>query len=167
MAEKLNQSFFSFPLKLIRSLLSSPAGKGLIGALLVQFTPWTEEISKAIWLPSRGIILLALCVVGMRLGTLWPLGKSTLKLHASMIRTTLLIKLIALPLVMFVGCSILQMPSLTKEALVLQAAAPTAISVLLIAEANNNYQNTAAVAVALSTLIAFVTVPFWVFALQL
>jgi predicted permease len=48
-----------------------------------------------------------------------------------------------------------------RHAVVLQAAAPTAISVLLIAEASGMHQDRTAHLVLWSTLLALVSVPFW------
>ena len=39
------------------------ATRGLCGALLVQWSPWTAEVTQALWLPSRLVILLALLVL--------------------------------------------------------------------------------------------------------
>ena len=56
--------------------------------------------------------------------------------------------------------------TLMCNALVLQAATPTAISVLLLAEVNGKQQQVTAFLVAWSTLIALVTVPIWYLVLQ-
>ena len=48
------------------NLSSSPATRGLLGALLVQWTPWRSVVAEALWWPSRAVIVLALVVVGMR-----------------------------------------------------------------------------------------------------
>jgi predicted permease len=48
-----------------------------------------------------------------------------------------------------------------RHAVVLQAAAPTAISVLLIAEASGMHQDRTAHLVLWSTLLALGTVPLW------
>ena len=52
------------------NLSSSPATRGLLGALLLQWTPWRSVVAEALWWPSRAVIVLALVVVGMRLGSL-------------------------------------------------------------------------------------------------
>ena len=53
--------------ELVNHLSSSPASRGLLGALLVMATPWQATITTALWMPSRVVIVLALIVVGMRL----------------------------------------------------------------------------------------------------
>ena len=55
----------------------------------------------------------------------------------------------------------LNLPILMRNALVLQAATPTAISVLLLAEVSGEGEEVAALLVAWSTLIAIFTVPIW------
>ena len=64
-------------------------------------------------------------------------------------------------------CLLFQIPSLSKEAFVMQAAMPTAISVLLISEANGKDQDIAAVVVVLSTLTSVMTIPLWSLALHI
>ena len=54
-----------------QGLLLSPASRGLLGALLVQWTPWNESLADALWWPSRLVLILALFVVGLRLGALF------------------------------------------------------------------------------------------------
>ena len=49
---------------LLSSVAGSPATRGLIGALLVQATPWSASVADALWWPSRCVIVLALMVVG-------------------------------------------------------------------------------------------------------
>ena len=49
------------------------------------------------------------------------------------------------------------------KSLVLQGATPTAISILLIAEANNKDQNIAASLVMFSSLISVMSIPAWIF----
>ena len=68
---------------------------------------------------------------------------------------------------MFSLCLILQLPNDMKNALVLQASAPTAISVLLIAQANSQEEDKATLLVILSTLIALITIPIWSLMLDL
>ena len=62
-----------------KAITSSPASKGLIGALIFQATPWTEQITSFLWIPSKIVIILALVVVGMRLGALKTSNLSMIK----------------------------------------------------------------------------------------
>ena len=60
------------------------------------------------------------------------------------------------------------LPPLAQQAMVLQAAAPTAVSVLLLAEASPAAGPAAAAALVFwSTLLALVSVPLWGLLLQL
>lgn len=55
-----------------RHVSESPASRGLLGALLVHWTPWQQAVSDGLWWPARVVIVLALVVVGMRLGAIDP-----------------------------------------------------------------------------------------------
>ncbi len=146
---------------LVKTLFSSPATKGLCGALLVQLTPWSDSIAMFLWVPSRILIVLALLVVGMRLGYLGSSENSNFRSLASKITPSLLIKLLVLPALMLVLCLLFNLPDMTRRALVLQAAAPTAVSLLLMAEASGKDQETATALVVWSTLAAVLIVPLW------
>ena len=113
----------------LRALAASPASQGLLGALLIQATPWQAPMAAWLWWPARAVVWLSLVVLGLRIGPLlgrwlprrlWP---------------ALLCKLLLFPLVALLLAVGLQLPPLLRGALVLQAAAPTAISVLLLSEA--------------------------------
>ena len=54
-----------------------------------------------------------------------------------------------------------------REALVLQSAAPTAISVLLISQAASRDEEEATSLVVLSTIIALISIPVWLMILRL
>tara|TARA_B100000700_G_scaffold329628_1_gene452081 strand:- start:1717 stop:2628 length:912 start_codon:yes stop_codon:yes gene_type:complete len=146
---------------LLRALTTSPASRGLIGAVFIQLTPWTDQITTALWIPARIVIVSALMIVGMRLGSFQPAQSLDNRNLRLLVQPSLLIKLIFLPTVMLALAKALSLSTLMCDALVLQAATPTAISVLLLAEASGQEQHVAAYLVAWSTLIAFVTVPIW------
>ena len=94
-------------------------------------TPWHEPIRDALWLPSRAVIVLALVVVGMRLG---DIAAQKLKSPDVDLTGPLICKLVVFPALMLLISLAFPLPGYARQALVLQAAAPTAISVLLIAE---------------------------------
>ncbi len=101
-------------------------------------------------MPSRVVIVLALIVVGMRLAGLaeersaatHPEQRNhkqrhheqTARPHANALNAALVCKLLLFPAFLSGLSLILSISSIARQALVLQAAAPTAISVLLIAE---------------------------------
>ncbi len=152
--------------KLLSALMSSPASKGLVGTVFIQLTPWSNQITSVLWIPSRIVIVLALIIVGIRLGSLVHSQKPANRNLRHLIQPSLLIKLIGLPALMLFLSKVLHLSSLMCNALVLQAATPTAISILLLAEASGKEEELAASLVAWSTLISLFTVPIWFLALQ-
>ena len=144
-----------------KAITSSPASKGLIGALVFQATPWTEQITSFLWIPSKIVIILALVVVGMRLGALKTSNLSMIKSQFVSIQNSLFIKLIGFPILMISLCLIFKLPEIMRNALVLQAATPTAIAVLLIAQAKSKDEEKATLLVLASTLAALITIPVW------
>lgn len=149
---------------LLRHVSNSPASRGLLGALIVQLTPWQGQITDLLWLPSRVVIVLALTVVGMRLGAIRRGDASEPALPG--LSTTLLCKLLLYPALMLLITWALPFSVVSRDALVLQAAAPTAISVLLMAEEAKQDHHAAAILVLRSTLLGLVTVPLWWWLLQ-
>ena len=124
---------------LINHLSSSPASRGLLGALVVMATPWQATITAALWMPSRVVIVLALIVVGMRLAGLSE-ERSEATHNTAMpsaqskaLNAALGCKLLLFPALVFGLSLVLPISAFARQALVLQAAAPTAISVLLMA----------------------------------
>jgi predicted permease len=148
---------------LLAIFLGSPALKGLAIALAIHLTPWDDAVAALLWIPSRLVLLLALTVVGMRLGVMLrrPEGAAIRAGERGPLATALAFKLLVLPLLALVVGQLLRLPELVRHAVVLQAAAPTAISVLLIAEAAGMHQDRTAHLVLWSTLLALVSVPLW------
>lgn len=148
------------------SLLRTPVVQALLLALPIGLTPWGSLFGQWLWLPARLVLWLLLLLVGMRLGLVLRRihqdNSPRPSLHAA-----LAIKLLALPAVMALVTSLLRLPELMREALVLQAAAPTAMSVLLLAEAtdvqNGSDQETlpAARLVLWSSGLALISLPLW------
>jgi hypothetical protein len=151
------------PAKLLAIFLDSPALKGLAIALAIHLSPWGDAVAGLLWIPSRLVLLLALAVVGMRLGVMLrrPEGAAIRASERGPLATALAFKLLLLPLLALVLGQLLRLPELVRNAVVLQAAAPTAISVLLIAEAAGMHQDRSAHLVLWSTLLALVSVPLW------
>ena len=151
----------------INGLFSSPAVKGLIGALIIHSSPWDEQITDLLWIPSRVVIVLALVIVGMRLSWLRKANLSRIKNQITSIKNALIMKLVGLPVIMLIISSAIRLPSVMREALVLQAAAPTAISILLISQAASRDEKEATSLVVFSTIIALISIPAWLFILRL
>jgi predicted permease len=151
-----------------RHVSESPASRGLLGALLVHWTPWQQAVSDWLWWPARVVIVLALVVVGMRLGAIDPGQASASGPEGSRLalQGTVVAKLLVYPVLVLLLTSLLPLDTTARHALVLQAAAPTAISVLLMAETQQRDHHAAALVVLRSTALALVTVPLWWWVLQ-
>jgi predicted permease len=145
-------------------LATSPASRGLVLAVLLQQTPWSATLAAWLWWPARLVILVALALVGMRLA---PMLRRRLPVPSPVpgLKAALLGKLLVLPLAMLLLASLLGVPTLLRDAVVLQAAAPTALSVLLLSEAARprmeGASEGAAGLVLWSTAVALVSVPLW------
>ena len=151
----------------IKGIFSSPAVKGLIGALIIHSSPWDEQITDLLWIPSRVVIVLALVIVGMRLSWLRKANLSRIKNQITSIKNALIMKLVGLPVIMLIISSVIRLPSVMREALVLQAAAPTAISILLISQAASRDEKEATYLVVFSTITALISIPAWLLILRL
>ncbi len=151
-----------------RHVSDSPASRGLLGALLVHWTPWQQAVSDWLWWPARVVIVLALVVVGMRLGAIDPGQASASGPEGNRwaLQGTVLAKLFIFPALVLLLIGPLPLATAARDALVLQAAAPTAISVLLMAETQQRDHHAAALVVLRSTALALVTVPLWWWVLQ-
>jgi predicted permease len=147
------------PLQLLQQLLRTPVVQALLVALPLLLSPWRTPIATALWWPARLVLWLMLLLVGMRLGLL--VGQP---IEAKGLRPALLIKLLGLPLATLLVTHSLGWAPLLRDALVLQAAAPTAMSVLLMAEASPQKSREslpAAQLVLWSTLLSLLSVPLW------
>ncbi len=151
----------------IKGIFSSPAVKGLIGALIIHSSPWDEKITDLLWIPSRVVIVLALVIVGLRLSWLRKANFSRIKNQITSIKNALIMKLVGLPVIMLIISSAIRLPSVMREALVLQAAAPTAISILLISQAASRDEKEATSLVVFSTITALISIPAWLLILRL
>lgn len=146
---------------LLQALASSPASQGLVGAVLLQLTPWHAVLADWLWWPARAVVWLSLVLLGLRMAEVLgsPLPRSLLP--------SLLTKLALFPLAVLAVALLLRLPPLLLAPLVLQAAAPTAVSVLLIAESAGEAPRRPAALVLWSTLAALLTVPLWAWLLGL
>lgn len=118
-------------------------------------------------MPCRVVLLVALAVVGMRLGVMLrrPEGTAIARSEAAPLASALAFKLLVLPLLALAVVQLLGLPRLVGQAVVLQAAAPTAVSALLLAEAAGRDQERVAHLVLWSTVLALLSVPTWWWAL--
>jgi len=152
------------PQPLLRALAASPASRGLLAATLLQLTPWSGVLANWLWWPARLVVLLSLLLVGMRLAQRTAI-QLPLRLWMVLAVKLLLFPLVLLGLCLLLARTPLALPPLATAAVVLQAAAPTAVAVLLLAEATPQRPaamvQAAAGLVLVSTLLALLTVPLW------
>ena len=151
------------PRELAAVLLASPAFRVLAVALALQLSPLGATLGRVLWWPSQLLMLLALSVVGMRLGVTLAQGSrpSSPPRGQGGLAVAVAMKLLALPLLLLALAVLLRLPPLVRDALVLQAGAPTAISALLLAELVGRDSEATAQLVLVSTLIALLSVPLW------
>jgi predicted permease len=148
-------------------LFKTPVVQALLIALPLGMSPWGSLLGQWLWLPARVVLWLLLLLVGMRLGLVLQRIDQAEKRSSPSLTAALAIKLLVLPGVMWLVSVLLQLPALMQQALVLQAAAPTAMSVLLLAEAadaqNKGGEETipAARLVLWSSGAAVLSLPLW------
>ena len=133
--------------------------RAVLVAIPLMASPWHAALAAALWWPAQLVLWLMLLLVGMRLARL-----PDQLLEVDGLVPALMIKLLALPAAALVSCLALGWPTPLRDALVLQAAAPTAMSVLLLAEASQQKGREsipAAQLVLWSTLLALISVPLW------
>ena len=144
--------------KLVFAIFNSPATRGILGALLAYIFSLDEYLGKFLWLPARIVIVLAIIVVGTRLGIITK-NKNDLFVINNFIRNSIVLKLFIMPLVIFLITILLHFEKLEIFALVLQAGTPSAISTILMAEAFEKNQDLAAKILFLTTTCSIITIP--------
>ncbi|MFN9547754.1 MAG: AEC family transporter [Cyanobacteriota bacterium] len=144
--------------RLLHSVLASPALQGFALFLLLTQTPWCGALAQWLWWPARLVFWLALALVGMRLALC---VKERAVAFSQEVSWALGFKLLVVPVIVWLLATLLRLPPLDRTALVLQGAAPTALSVLLLAEAERQAVPLASSVVLISTVAAMVTVPLW------
>tara|TARA_Y100001933_G_scaffold230176_1_gene247066 strand:+ start:331 stop:1107 length:777 start_codon:yes stop_codon:yes gene_type:complete len=144
--------------KLAFSIFNSPVSRGIIGVLIIYLFDLETTMKDFLWIPARVVIYLAIIVVGIRLGIITNNGKVVFQSEEKL-TYSLLLKLIILPLFMYLICRILNLERIETTALVLQAGTPSAISTILMAEAYKKKRELAAKALFKTTICSIVTIP--------
>ena len=162
--EKYQSSKFNIN-ELTLSLFSSPASKGILGALLAYLISLDDYLGKVLWIPARIVIILAIVVVGSRLGIITKSKNKIFELKND-IRNSIILKLLIFPLLIFVITMLINFEKLEVLALVLQAGTPSAISTILMAEAYKTNQGIAAQTLFLTTIFSIITIPVITFLLK-
>tara|TARA_B100000963_G_scaffold128904_1_gene112459 strand:+ start:2237 stop:3103 length:867 start_codon:yes stop_codon:yes gene_type:complete len=144
--------------KLLISILNSPASRGIIGVLIIYLFGLDDVVGNFLWLPARFVISVAIIVVGTRLGIIANNKKISIQFEKN-IQYSILLKLLILPVIIYLICQILNLQDKDTVALVLQAATPSAISTILMAEAYKINRDLAAKTLFITTIISFITIP--------
>ena len=150
-------SFLNFR-KLIFSIFNSPASKGIIGVLIIYLLGLEGIMENFLWIPARFVICLAIVVVGTRLGIITN-SKKVLFEFKENVKYSLFLKLFILPIFVYINCRLLNFNLINTTALVLQAATPSAISTILMAEAYKKQRELAAKALFKTTIVSTASIP--------
>ena len=151
--------------ELLKAILNSPASRGIIGVMIAYIFKLDVVLGEYLWIPARIVIVLAIVVVGTRLGIITN-NKSKLFNSNKEIKNSIILKLIILPLIIFFVSKILNFNLNETSAVVLQAGTPSAVSTILMAEAYKNNQKIAATILFTTTLISIITIPILSFLLK-
>ena len=143
---------------LLNALINSPASRGIIGVLLAYLFQIDEILGNYLWIPARIVIALAIIIVGTRLGIITNQNERILDLNEE-IKFSILLKLFILPFIIFLVCKFLNFNFYQSSAVILQAATPTAISTILMAEAYGVKQKIASKILFTTTYISIITIP--------
>ncbi|MDC3232431.1 AEC family transporter [Prochlorococcus sp. AH-716-A09] len=144
--------------ELFKAILNSPASRGIVGVLIVYLLGLEKVLGDYLWIPARIVIVLAIVVVGTRLGIITNSKTKFFNLNKG-IKYSIILKLLIFPLFIFVFSKILGFNLNETSAVVLQAGTPSAVSTILMAEAYKTNQKIAATILFTTTLISIITIP--------
>ena len=156
--KKQNQSIPNIE-GLLNALINSPASRGIIGVLFAYLFQINEALGNYLWIPARVVIALAIIIVGTRLGIITNQKGRIFDLNKE-IKFSILLKLLILPLMVFLISKLLNFDFYQSSAVILQAGTPTAISTILMAEAYDVKQKIASKILFSTTLLSIATIPF-------
>ena len=117
-----------------------------------------KVLGDYLWIPARIVIVLAIVVVGTKLGIITNSKTKFFNLNKG-IKYSIVLKLLIFPLFIFVFSKILGFNLNETSAVVLQAGTPSAVSTILMAEAYKTNQKIAATILFTTTLISIITIP--------
>ena len=145
--------------ELLKAILNSPASRGIVGVFIAYLFGLEKVLGDYLWIPARIVIILAIVVVGTRLGIITNSKTKFFNLNKG-IKYSIILKLLIFPLFIFVFSKILGFNLNETSAVVLQAGTPSAVSTILMAEAYKTNQKIAATILFTTTLISIITIPF-------
>ena len=143
---------------LLNALLNSPASRGIIGVLFAYLFKVEVVLGNFLWIPANVVIILAIIIVGTRLGIITNQKDRIFDLKEG-IKYSIFLKLFILPCIVFTISKFLNFNIYQTSAVVLQAGTPTAVSTILMAEAYKTNQRVGAKILFTSTLISIITIP--------
>ena len=152
--------------ELSKVILNSPASRGIIGVLLAYLFNLESVLGDYLWIPARIVIVLAIVIVGTRLGIITNNKTKFLNLDQG-IKYSIILKLFIFPLILFFVCKILNFNLNETASVVFQAGTPSAVSTILMAEAYKTNQQIAAKILFTTTLISIITIPILAFLLNI
>ena len=144
--------------ELLKAILNSPASRGIVGVFIAYLFGLEKVLGDYLWIPARIVIILAIVVVGTRLGIITNSKTKFFNLNKG-IKYSIILKLLIFPLFIFVFSKILGFNLNETSAVVLQAGTPSAVSTILMAEAYKTNQKIAATILFTTTLISIITIP--------
>ena len=144
--------------ELLKAILNSPASRGIVGVLIAYLLGLEKVLGDYLWIPARIVIVLAIVIVGTRLGIITNNKTKFFKINKE-IAYSIILKLFIFPLIIFFVCKILNFNLNETSAVVLQAGTPSAVSTILMAEAYKNNQKIASTILFTTTLISIITIP--------
>ena len=150
----------------VKAILNSPASRGIIGVLIVYLFGLEGVFGDYLWVPARIVIFLAIIVVGSRLGIITNNKARSFDINGG-IKYSIILKLFIFPLLMYFVSKILNFDLNEISAIVLQAATPSAVSTILMAEAFQTKQKIVATILFATTLISIITIPILAFLLNI
>ena len=144
--------------ELLKAIVNSPASRGILGVLIAYFFGLEKVLGDYLWIPARIVIVLAIVVVGTRLGIITNNKTKFFNLNKE-IKFSIILKLFIFPFFIFIFSKILGFNINETSAVVLQAGTPSAVSTILMAEAYKTNQKIAATILFTTTLISIITIP--------
>lgn len=142
--------------RFLSSIFISPASRGIIGVLVVYLLGLEDIMGEILWIPARIVIVFAIIIVGTRIGIITKDKTSFFDLKDGL-KYTVLLKILFLPLIIYLICCVINFNKIETIALVLQAATPSAISTILMAEAYKVNQDLAAKILFTTTTISMIS----------
>ena len=153
--KSIKNSLLNFT-RFLSSIFISPASKGIIGVLVVYLLGLEDIMGDILWIPARIVIVFAIIIVGTRIGIITKDKTSFFDLK-DCLKYTVLLKILLLPLIIYLICWVINFNKIETIALVLQAATPSAISTILMAEAYKVNQDLAAKILFTTTTISMIS----------